>query len=111
LLLGLAGFGLMAGFDLAPISWPGVVLAGVVLVAAGSLLAAQSRSPQWTWRHLAAFTFGGVLARTSTAFFSPVPQGVDLGAKLAQNVVFLLLVLGTGALLWARTREPVADTS
>jgi len=107
LLLGLAGFGLMAGFDMVPISWVGVLLAGLLVAAAVSLVAARSRSPQWTWRHLAAFTFGAVLARTCTGFFAPVPQGVDLGAKLAQNVVFLLVVLGLGALLWVRTREPV----
>jgi hypothetical protein len=111
ILLGLAGFALMAGFDLAPASWAGVLLAWVALVAAGCVLAVLSRSTQWTWRHLAAFTLGGVLARTLTGFLSPVPQGVSAGAKLAQNLVFLLLVLGTGGLVWARTREPAADSA
>jgi hypothetical protein len=109
LLLGLAGFGLMAGFDFAPISWVGVVWAWVLLLAAGGVLAARSRSPQWTWRHLAAFAFGGVLARTVVGFLAPAPQGVDLEVKLAQNVVFLILVLGIGVLLLARTREPADD--
>ena len=110
-LLGLAGFGLMAGFDLAPISWAGVFLAWVVFVAAGSLLAVLSRSKQWTWRHLAAFTLGAVLARTMTGFLSPVPQGVSAAAKLSQNLVFLLLVLAIGGLVWARTREPATDSA
>jgi hypothetical protein len=82
----------------------------VALVAAGSVLAVLSRSTQWTWRHLAAFTLGGVLARTLTGFLSPVPHGVSAGAKLAQNLVFLLLVLGIGGLVWARTREPRLTT-
>ena len=93
LLLGMAGFGLMAGFDTAPMSWAGVLLAVALLVAAGSLLAVLSRSPHWSWRHLAAFTFGAVLARTLTGSLSPVPQGVEPAAKLAQNAVFLLAVL------------------
>lgn len=109
LVLGLAGFGLMAAFDLLPMSWLGVVLAWGVLVAAGVLVAVRSRSADWTWRHLAAFAFGGVLARTLMGFLAEVPQGVDLAAKLTQNVVFLILVLGLGALLWVRTSEP--DTS
>jgi hypothetical protein len=107
--LALAGFGLMMAFDFAPMSWVGVLIAWVVLVAAGVLVASRSRSPQWTWRHLVAFTFGGVLARTSLGFVSPVPHGVDLTAKLAQNAFFLLLVLGIGALMWVRTREPDSD--
>ena len=64
LVLGVAGFGLMAAFDLVPMSWMGVVLAWGVLVAAGVVVAVRSRSTDWTWRHLAAFAFGGVLART-----------------------------------------------
>ena len=109
MVLGLAGFGLMAAFDLVPMSWLGVVLAWGVLVAAGVLVAVRSRSAEWTWRHLAAFAFGGVLARTLMGFLAPVPQGVDLVAKLSQNVVFLILVLGLGALLWVRTSEPDAS--
>ena len=107
-LLGTAGFGLMVGFDLAPISWTGVLVSWAVLIAAGVLVATRSRSPQWTWRHLAAFTFGGVLARTLVGFLAPVPHGVDLAAKLAQNSAFLALVLVLGALMWVRTREPGA---
>jgi hypothetical protein len=40
---------------------------------------------------------------------SSVARGVDLEVKLAQNVVILILVLGIGALLLARTREPADD--
>lgn len=106
LVLGLSGFVLMTVFDLAPTSWVGVAMASAALVAGGALVAVRSRSPQWTWRHLTAFAFGGVLARTLMGFLAPVPLGVDLFPKLAQNAIFLLLVLGIGALLWVRTREP-----
>jgi hypothetical protein len=109
--LGISGFVLMAAFDLAPTSWVGVAVAWAALVAGGVLVGVRSRSPEWTWRHLAAFAYGGVLARTLMGFLAPVPSGVDLSAKLAQNAVFLVLVLGLGALLLARTREPVTPAA
>jgi len=105
-LLGLAGFMLMATFDFAPTSWLGVGIACTALVAAGALVVVRSRSPEWSWRHLVAFAFGGILARTLTGFLAPVPAGVTTQAKVAQNLVFLLLVLALGALLRVRTREP-----
>lgn len=103
--LGVAGFALMLTFDLAPISWAGVALGWVALGAAGALLAVLSRSPRWSSRHLVAVAYGALLARTSTGFLSPAPEGVDPAAKLAQNSVFLVLVLALGWLLWVRTRE------
>ncbi len=104
--LAAAGFVLMAAFDFVPISWVGVVVAWLALAAAGVLLARRSRSPRWTPRHLVAFAYGGLLARTTTGFFSPAPEGVGQAEKLAQSAVFLALVLGLGVLLWLRTREP-----
>lgn len=104
--LGVAGFGLMLTFDLAPISWAGVAVAWAALLAGGVLVVVRSRSPHWGVRHLVAVAYGGLLARTSTGFLSPVPEGVDPAAKLAQNSVFLLLLLALGWLLWVRTREP-----
>jgi hypothetical protein len=111
IVLGISGFVLMAAFDLAPMSWVGVAVAWAALVAGGVLVGVRSRSPEWTWRHLAAFAYGGVLARTLMGFLAPVPSGVDLSAKLAQNAVFLVLVLGLGALLLSRTREPVTPAA
>ena len=104
--LAVAGFVLMVAFDFVPISWAGVVVDWVILGAAVALVVRRSRSPQWNPRHLAALAWGGLLARTTTGFFSPTPEGVGETAKLAQSAVFLLLVLGLGVLLWVRTREP-----
>ena len=106
LLLGVAGFVLMAAFDLAPASWWGLVLVWGAPVAAGVLLVRCARSPQWSARHLVAFAFGGILERTMIGFLVPTPPGGDAGGKLVQNVVVLLLVLALGALLRARTRAP-----
>ncbi len=104
--LGLAGFVLMALLDLAPASWMGLVMVWAAAAAAGVLLAWSARSPAWTARHLAAFAFGGILERTLVGFLAPTPPGGDAAGKVVQNVVVLLLVLGLGALLNARTREP-----
>lgn len=104
--LAVAGFVLMIAFDLVPISWAGVAVSWALLLVAGVLVVRLSRSPRWTWRHVAAFAYGGLLARTTTGFLSPAPEGVGQGAKLGQSAVFLLLVIGLGVLLWVRTREP-----
>jgi hypothetical protein len=101
----LSGFVLMATFDFTPISWAGVLAAWVALAAAGALLLRRSRSPGWGQRHLVAFAYGGLLARTTTGFLSPAPDGVGQTAKLAQSAVFLVLVLGLGLLLWRRARD------
>ena len=106
--LGIAGFVLMAAFDLAPTSWLGLVLVLGAATTAGVLLARSSRSPGWSARHLVAFAFGGILERTLIGFLVPTPPGGDTVGKLVQNVVVLVLVLALGALLWVRTREPGA---
>jgi hypothetical protein len=104
--LGAAGFVLMLVFDLVPISWVGVVVGWLAFAAALALVARHARSPRWAPRHLAAFAYGGLLARTTTGFFSPPPTGVDEVTKLAQSAFFLVLLLGLGGLLWVRAREP-----
>jgi hypothetical protein len=104
--LATAGFVLMLAFDLVPISWLGVVVGWLAFTAGVALVARHARSPRWSPRHLAAFAYGGLLARTTTGFLSPPPQGVDEVTKLAQSAFFLVLVLGLGWLLWVRTREP-----
>jgi hypothetical protein len=96
----------MAAFDLAPASWLGLVAVWAAAVVAGALLARSSRSPTWTARHLVAFAFGAILERTLIGFLAPTPPGGDTVGKLVQNVVVLLLVLGLGILLRARTRDP-----
>lgn len=105
LAMGVAGFALMAAFDLAPASWSGLCMVWGAAVTAGVLLARSSRSPAWTGRHLVAFAFGGILERTLVGFLVPTPPGGDAVGKVVQNVVVLLLVLALGALLRARTRD------
>ena len=107
--LGVAGFVLMAAFDLAPPSWLGLVMVLGAAATAGVLLTRSAQSPWWTARHLVAFAFGGILERTVIGFLVPTPPGGDAGGKLVQNVVVLLLVLALGLLLRARTREPVPE--
>jgi hypothetical protein len=107
LLLGVAGFVLMFAFDMAPASWVGLVLAWGAPMVAGIILVRCARSPGWTVRHQVAFAFGVVLERALIGFLVPTPPGADPGGKLIQNIVVLLLVLGLGLLLRARTRGPV----
>jgi hypothetical protein len=109
LLLGIAGFVLMAAFDLAPAAWLGLALVWGALVAAVVLLLRCARSPDWTARHLVAFAFGGILERTLIGFLVPTPPGADSAGKLLQNIVVLLLVLALGLLLRGRTRDPVPE--
>ena len=103
--LALAGFALMAMFDLAPVSWLGVALAWLAVGAAVWLLVRCSPSPAWSSRHVVAFGFGAVLERTMIGFLVSPPVGADATGKFVQNVVVLLLVLGLGRVLWVRTRE------
>ncbi len=106
--LGIAGFVLMAAFDVAPPSWLGLGLVWGAAATAGVLLARSSRSPGWTAHHLVAFACGGILERTLIGFLVPTPPGGDATGKLVQNVVVLVLVLALAALVWVRTREPAA---
>lgn len=85
LLLGVAGFVLMAMFDLAPVSWAGVAVAWLALVLSGVLLVLCAASPRWSQRHLAVFAFGGVLERTMVGFLVPTPVGADAAGKLART--------------------------
>lgn len=100
----LAGFVAMAGYDLVPVSWLGVAVSWLSLVTAGVLVTRLARSPEWTWRHLAAFAYGGILERTMVGFLAPTPTGADPTAKITQNVIVLLLIIGLGALLHLRTQ-------
>ncbi len=109
LVLGVAGFVLMAAFDMAPASWLGLVMVWGAAAIAGVLLIRSAQSPRWTARHLVAFAFGGILERTLIGFLVPTPPGGDEDGKLVQNIVVLLLVLALGMLLRARTREPVPE--
>ncbi len=109
LVLGIAGFVFMAAFDLAPASWLGLLLVWGAPVVAGVFLVRWARSPEWTQRHLVAFVFGVILERAFIGFLVPTPPGADAAGKLVQNVVVLLLVLGLGLYLRARTRDPVPE--
>jgi phosphatidylserine synthase len=93
------GLVLMLAFDLAPISWAGVLVAVVALALAWGLVRRWARSREWSWRHIAALAYGGVLARSLVAFLAPVPVGVEPSAKYAQNVVLLVLVVALGVAL------------
>lgn len=99
LLLGAVG---MAGFDLMPQSWAGVVQGLLVAVVGGALLARWARTDGWSVRHTAALAAGALLTRTLTGFLAPPPPSTTWSEKLAQNVAYLALVL---ALTWAMERR------
>ena len=54
---GVVGFGLMLGFDLAPISWLGVAVELCAVAAAWVFVDRRARSTQWGWRHIAALGY------------------------------------------------------
>lgn len=113
------GWVAMAGFDLVPQSWAGVVIGVGILAAAGLLLGRWGRSTRWSARHLAALVTGVLLARTLLAFTTPLPPGLTMAQKTAQNTAWLVLVLALGWAMWRRTRslsaaapaQPSATTS
>jgi len=100
----------MLAFDMVPTSWLGVAIDLAVLVGGGLLVLHSARSPQWSIRHLAALTWGAVLARTGTGFLSPLPQGTTWAEKITQNVIYLALVLLLGVALERRTRGVLGVT-
>ena len=99
------GVVLMLAFDLAPISWLGVAVAVAAFVTGAVLLLLWAHSALWSWRHIAAFGYGVVLARSMIAFLAPLPNGVEPAAKYAQNFVLLGLTLALGAVLRRRIRR------
>ena len=105
------GFVLLAAFDLVPISWVGVVVETLLLVVAGALVLWWSRG-DWSQRHVAALALGALLARTLVGFLAPLPGDTTWVEKIAQNVLYLTLVLALGVALARRTRvsEPSSTT-
>lgn len=97
----------MAVLDFVPLNAIGLAVYVVTFCVSMWLLARWSADPRWSPRHLAAVTFGAVLARTLTGFLSPLPQDTTMAEKLTQNVSYLALVLLLGVAMWRRTRtEP-----
>ncbi len=106
----LVGVVAMAGFDVVPLSWPGLVQDLGVLVVGLAAVGWWSQSPRWTSRHVAALVFGALLARTLTGFLAPLPPGTTVAEKLSQSVVYLVVLLALGLALNHRTR-PVPRTA
>ncbi|MEH3032862.1 MAG: hypothetical protein PGN07_02190 [Aeromicrobium erythreum] len=92
----------MAGFDLMPQSWAGVVQGLAVAAVTAMIVARWGRRTGWTVRHTAALALGALLTRTLTGFLSPPPPSTTWSEKLTQNVTYLLLVL---ALAWSVERR------
>jgi hypothetical protein len=97
--VGVVGFTVMLAFDIAPISWVGVGVEVLALIAAWLYVRRRARSTHWGWRQIATLGYGAILARASIAFLVPVPSDVDPAAKYAQNVLLLALVAGLGLVL------------
>lgn len=97
----------MAALDFVPLSWLGLVVYLVVFAGGLLLLRTWSAAAEWSPRHLAAVTFGALLARTVTGFLSPLPQGTTWPEKISQNCLYLALVLLLGYALHRRTRTPM----
>jgi len=86
-----------------------LVLAGavtLVLLAAWSLARRAGRTA-WGAREPALLAIGALAGRAAMAFVGPLPPGVELAAKLAQNTVFagLVLVLGWAVVSHHRKEE------
>ncbi|MFX4270665.1 hypothetical protein ACQBAR_08620 [Propionibacteriaceae bacterium Y1685] len=101
LVLGAVG---VAVINVAPPTWPGVmiiwavVLTGVVTIC---LLVRSGRWPQGTGVALAA---GALIASTAVAFAAPVPLGVSPAAKYTQNAVLLIVAVAVAAAAVWRSR-------
>lgn len=93
----------MLGLDLAPLSWTGVVQSLAALTVAGMLVHHWARSEGWSIRHVAALTWGALLARTCTGFLAPLPQDTTWAEKIAQNLTYLVLIAALGWALHRRT--------
>jgi len=95
----------MLGLDLSPLSWAGVAQSSATLTVAGVLIHRWSRAASWSPRHIAALTWGALLARTCTGFLAPLPQGTTWSEKIAQNITYLLLIAALGWALHRRTPD------
>lgn len=101
--VGAVAFGAVLLLDLWP-SWPGLFLNLTVLCIGGVAIARRSRALTWDWRHTGAVVTGVLVANALKSFTNPVPDGADPAAKLAQNLVVLLLVAALGVLIARRNR-------
>jgi hypothetical protein len=103
--LGLALVGIL---DLSPPTWTGLAVAVVLSGVAATVLARAARSTSWGLPQVTAVACGAMVGRTLVGFLSPLPPGVDLPAKLGQNVVLLVAVLVVVRVALRRSRTPAA---
>lgn len=97
--------GLKMAVDLMPSTWFGVAGTVVVLAVAGIGLHRMSARRRWRPREIGLLGAGLVIGAILIGSLAPVPDGVPIGAKLAQSSVLLALAL---ALLWLVLRRTAA---
>ena len=71
-----------------PATWPGVVVAWLLLVAAAVLVARAARAPDWAERQAAALAAGALLAWTVVGFLAPDLPGVEPLHRYLHNAAF-----------------------
>jgi hypothetical protein len=101
----LAGALGMFGIDVLPWTWAGVATIVVLLVGAATLLRRCAATRRWSAYEIGALAAGAVVGRCLIGFLAPVPDGVSIAAKLAQNAVLLAATLTLAWLVTARV-EP-----
>lgn len=99
------GFGVAVAaiVDLTAPTWTGLVLAVALASLAAAVLTWAARSTSWGLPQATAVACGALVGRTLVGFLAPLPPGVDLAAKLGQNVVLLVAAVLVVRLALARS--------
>jgi hypothetical protein len=85
--------------------WPRTRRRGSSTCSDGETFAAAANTQVggvWSWHHIAALAWGGLLERTLVGFVAPIPAGVSGSGKVLHGVVLLSLVLLVGVLVRRR---------
>lgn len=100
LLGGLAG---KLAIDLLPPTWAGTAGLAALLVTGFAAIHWLASSRRWGAREIGLLGAAAVIGGTLTGFLTPVPEGVTVASKYAQNTVLVLLAAGLIVLVYGAT--------
>ncbi|MEO3802497.1 hypothetical protein [Nonomuraea sp. B1E8] len=106
-----AGAVAKVSFDLLPPTWTGFAVGTALLLCVGVLLRWLSARCRWHSREIGLLGAAVIVGGAVIGFASPVPDGVPVLAKFAQNAVMLLLAFALAAAVYRRSARQAPLTS